>query len=342
VRDIGVYALTSVGRCWVGGNVDSQHDRITDSLVRVGEAGQRALWTIWTRTSFGRMTNDLIDRLPARPKRWLEELKRDVRNWQPALRLRLREGRNPPLVSAGALERMFRNELRLLASEAGPAGVGDYLEFGVYVGTSLLCMHRASKAAGLGRMRLFGFDSFQGLPEAAAEDEGPYRPGWFRADYDLARENLSRNGIDWSRTVLVPGWFEDTLTPELVERLGIRKAGVILIDCDIYSAARTALEFCAPLIKDKAVVVLDDWPGDTPEAQGLGERRAFDEFLACNPDLRAEEREPYRWEGRPNAVGKVFLVTRAGAEVATSDRDDIATIGREHLPAGSDVRRRRS
>jgi hypothetical protein len=133
-------------------------------------------------------------------------------------------------------------------------------------------MHRASKAVGLGSLRLFGFDSFQGLPEVAAtEDEGRFRPGWFRAEYDLVREHVTQKGIAWNRTVLGPGWFEDTLNPEQARRLGIEKAGVIMIDCDIYSSARTALDFCAPLIKDRTVVVFDDWPGDTPEAKVLGE-----------------------------------------------------------------------
>ena len=35
-----------------------------------------------------------------------------------------------------------------------------------------------------------------------------------------------------------------------------------MIDCDIYSSARTALDFCGPLIRDRAVLVFDDWPGD--------------------------------------------------------------------------------
>ena len=83
-----------------------------------------------------------------------------------------------------------------------------------------------------------------------------------------------------------------------------------MIDCDIYSSSRTALEFCGPLIRDRAVVVFDDWPGDAPEARLLGERRAFDEFLADNPALRAEELEPYQWEAQAHEMGKVFLVIR--------------------------------
>lgn len=215
------------------------------------------------------------------------------------------------MVPVPELENAYRNALRLLSDGSEDDAVGDYLEFGVYVGTSLLCMHRASRAVGLQTLRLFGFDSFQGLPEAAAEERS-FKPGWFRAGYDLVREHLTREGIDWERTVLVPGWYEETLRPDVARRLGIEKAGVIMIDCDIYSSTRTALDFCAPLIKKRAVIFFDDWPGDNPQSKGLGERRAFEEFLSGNPDVTAEELEPFHppgWKGRSSS-SKVFLVTR--------------------------------
>jgi hypothetical protein len=174
-------------------------------------------------------------------------------------------------------------------------------------------MDRASKALGFESLRLYGFDSFQGLPEVTAtEAAGVWQPGWYRAEYSLVREHLTRNGIDWDRTTLVPGWFEETLAPGLAQQLGIKKAGIIMIDCDIYSAALTALAFCAPLIRDRAVVFFDDWGPGGLAAKGLGESRAFGEFLAGNLELSAEELPPY------SDYSKVFFVTRG--EAATSDK----------------------
>ena len=292
-------------------------------LIRAGDALYRPLWELWTRTALHRHVNAAIERLPDGPRSWIQRRKRRIRGWQAGLRLRLMEGRDTPLVPERELEHTYREALAFLASEDVSGDVGDYLEFGVYVGTSLLCMHRASEAVGLGSLRLFGFDSFQGLPEAAAtEDEGRFGPGWYRAEYPVVREHLTRRGIDWTRTVLVPGWFEDTLNTELARRLRIEKAGVIMIDCDIYSSARAALDFCAPLIRDRAVVVFDDWPGDAPEAKLLGERRAFDEFLADNPDLTAEARPPNQREGRAHYMGKVFLVTRTGDDSPDDETAD--------------------
>jgi predicted O-methyltransferase YrrM len=274
--------------------------------TRLVDGAYQALWTIWTKTPVHRVGNALIERIPGRPRQWVVRIKRRVRRreWsQPALRARLLAGHEEPLVDEAILEDTYRQALRLLASKASADEIGDYLEFGVYVGTSLLCMHRASRAVGMESIRLFGFDSFQGLPEAAAvEDGGLWQPGWYRAELETVREHLNRNGIDWARTTLVPGWFEDTLQPEVAKQHAIRKASVIMIDCDIYSSACTALGFCAPLIRDCAVIVFDDWNPGGLASKEMGEARAFKEFLAVNPSLTAEEIDL--------RVGRVFLVTR--------------------------------
>jgi hypothetical protein len=77
-----------------------------------------------------------------------------------------------------------------------------------------------------------------------------------------------------------------------------------MFDCDLCSSAPTTLAFCFPLIRDRTLIFYDDWPGDGAESWGLGERRALEEFLDGNPDLVAEELEPYFEKG------KIFLVTR--------------------------------
>ena len=98
-----------------------------------------------------------------------------------------------------------------------------------------------------------------------------------------------------------------------------------MIDCTIYSAALIALTFCAPLIRDRAVVLLDEWKLEALGGPAIvsGEGRAFEEFLAGNPDLRAEELPPYQ------PASKVFLVTRE--EAVTSH--ELATRATQHTPA---------
>ena len=277
-----------------------ERSNINGVWARLADFIYRAI-RVLLKTPLGSAARAVAVRLPARPRRWIEQRKRRLHEDANERRLNPTEA----LVPERELEATYRKALRLLVNGKDPDSLGDYLEFGVYVGTSLLCMHRASKAVGLGSLRLFGFDSFQGLPEMAArDDEGPWQPRQYRAEYGLVRKRLTRAGIEWSRTVLVPGWFEETLRPERARELGIEKAGVVMIDCDIYMSARTALGFCAPLIQDRAVVVFDDWNSGGLAAKGLGERRAFEEFMVGNPDLRAMELEAYH----ENA--KVFLLTR--------------------------------
>jgi len=196
------------------------------------------------------------------------------------------------LVPAEALQKSYGEAIQLLRENGSPDNLGDYLEFGVCHGTSMLCMHRALEDAGVDGVRLFGFDSFEGLPEVAAvDDEGLWPPGSFDSDLQYTRQILTNEGIDWGRTFLVKGWFEDTLNEALVAKHGIEKTGLIMVDSDIYTSAKEALDFCAPLIKDQSIVFFDDWHSGGLADRNLGEKKAFDEFLAEHPALTVKPLE---------------------------------------------------
>ena len=111
--------------------------------------------------------------------------------------------------------------------------------------------------------------------------------------------------MDWSRVTLVKGWFDDTATPATAAAHGITSAGVVMVDCDNYSSAKAALRFAAPLLGRRAVVVFDDWHHAGLAERGLGEKRAFEEFLAEHPEFRAEPFGSYA----PKA--EVFALTRS-------------------------------
>ncbi len=210
-----------------------------------------------------------------------------------------------PLVPAEALQKSYGEAIQLLRERRSAEHLGDYLEFGVCHGTSMLCMHRALKDAGVEGVRLFGFDSFEGLPEVAAvDDEGIWPPGSFDSDLNHTTQILTNEGVDWDRTFLVQGWFSDTLNDALGSKHHIEKAGLIMVDSDIYTSAKEALDFCAPLIKDQSVIFFDDWNSAALAEKNLGEKKAFDEFLSEHPEFTAEPLRSYS-EG-----SAVFLVTR--------------------------------
>ena len=134
----------------------------------------------------------------------------------------------------------YRLAITYLAERHGRDNIGDYLEFGVYQGNSLCCMHRALVETGIESVRLFGFDSFEGLPDSCDVD-GVWSPGQFRCDEEFTRALLDREGVNWDRTVLVRGFFADTLKPALLEQYALTRVGVIMIDSDLYTSAVEAL-----------------------------------------------------------------------------------------------------
>jgi hypothetical protein len=215
-------------------------------------------------------------------------------------------GGDGALVPEQELRRAYLSALHGLVARNGSSGpIGDYLEFGVYTGASLACMHDASRTIGVSEMRLIGFDSFEGLPDGAADDDDKqWKPGAFRSDLDLTHAALTARGVDWDRIELVAGWYDDTLTPETAEGLGLRRASIVMIDCDNYSSAKRALLFCEPLIQDETIFFFDDWNTRGLADQNLGEKRAFDELLADHPDLQAVPLAAY------SPTSAVFRVTR--------------------------------
>jgi predicted O-methyltransferase YrrM len=275
-----------------------------------------------TEGRLGRLAGSLIIRVSRAPL-----VRRAIRlllGFLPmAVQRRLRARRSALAIAAGErlvpekeLERKYAEALRFLADRHGRDALGDYLEFGVFHGASLTCMHRALNAAGFDHVRLFGFDSFAGLPAAAnMEDDGAFREGQFTADERLVRRLLTERGLEWHRTVLVKGWFSDTLTEELAAQHRIAKASIIMVDCDIYSSTRDALRFCAPLIRDETIIFFDDWMASNLDAKNMGEKRAFEEFLRDNPHLTAEEfgRYVHHELPAPAPEGLIFRVQRRTA-----------------------------
>lgn len=210
------------------------------------------------------------------------------------------------LVPEEELALKFREGLCYLIKTKGADAVGDYLEFGVYNGTSLMCMHRVLEDLKLEHIRLFGFDSFEGFPvDAEMYDEGYWHPGDYKCEYEFTKYVLERKGVDWKRVFLIKGFYDTTLKGEVLKRYCLRKAGIIMIDCDLYSSAKQALEFCGPLIKDEAMIVFDDW--NPLASRNLGEKKAFDEFLTEQPYFDVKEFGTY------TSNAQIFLISRKPA-----------------------------
>lgn len=223
------------------------------------------------------------------------------------------------------LERFINNRLILIpAEQLEPKYVealtylkkndslGDYLEFGVFRGTSLLCMHRALQKMNIHTIRSFGFDSFEGLPEVTDPGDRVWHKGQFKFPLEETRKNLDDAQVDWSRTFLIKGFFTDTLNAALIRQYKIKNAAIIMIDCDMYASAKEALNFCAPLIQKEAIIFFDDWTSTHDLAKkNVGEKQAFDEFLKEHTQFTVKDfGSYYPTKTKEESEAKIFLVTR--------------------------------
>ena len=126
------------------------------------------------------------------------------------------------------------------ALEAAPAD-GLVVDLGVF--------HAASTnflAAQTDRT-VYGFDSFEGLPEAW----GQHPAGAYSVDGRLPEV---RPNVD-----LRPGWFDDTLPAFAAQRPAGETVALINVDCDLYSSTKTALDALADRIADGTILVFDEY-----------------------------------------------------------------------------------
>lgn len=185
---------------------------------------------------------------------------------------------------------------------------GDYFEFGVFQGKSFSQMYKLLERAWQGyrgnesflghqtdeaffaRKRFFAFDSFEGLPVSHANDTpGHFHyEGTYSASQAQFMEHIKREGIDMSRVVVVPGWFDRSLTPETKSQNDLSAAALVFIDCDLYESTVPVLNFITDLIQDGTVIVVDDYfrYRGHPEK---GIQRAMNEWLSRNPDIGIQE-----------------------------------------------------
>jgi hypothetical protein len=136
---------------------------------------------------------------------------------------------------------------------------GLFCEFGVYQGHTLNYIARQIKG------KIYGFDSFKGLPEDWRDD---FPAGAFA----LTSQTLPKCE---QNAELIIGWFNETL-PQFV--LQYRDPIAFLhIDCDLYSSTKTIFKTIGEQLVPGSVIVFDEYfnyPGWQEH-----EYRAFIEFV---------------------------------------------------------------
>lgn len=156
----------------------------------------------------------------------------------------------------------------VLNTNASSQLTGFIMEFGVYNGRSItkIANHFHDKT-------VFGFDSFQGLPETWDRDDGGFEKGVFSLSGKLP--NVPSN------VSLIKGWFSDTIPQFLNTHVNHGDhISLLHIDCDLYSSTKTILDHLKHLFVHGTIIVFDEllnYPGFEKH-----ELKAFYEFLQEN------------------------------------------------------------
>jgi hypothetical protein len=154
----------------------------------------------------------------------------------------------------------------------------DYLEFGVARGTSIISAYHLSVAKGIEGMRIFAFDSFQGLPSS---EGGVFEAGTMSYSKDTFLTFCAKAGVPTENISIVPGFFEESLVHPLIAEHGLGQRPLLVhVDCDLFTSTCCVLNFLEQFLSVPTIIIFDDWytfmNKDDPE--NYGERRAFSEW----------------------------------------------------------------
>lgn len=196
---------------------------------------------------------------------------------------------------------------------------GDYVEFGVFEGNSMVAaIHSYNYQTvpgvhqfGLNPCRFFGFDSFQGFILESKDSSHPvWKSNEMNTSIDRVRKRLGPLSKK-AHVELVPGYFKDVL-PTAFDKHGIKKIRVCLIDCDLISSTEQALNFSASYWQQGTVLVVDDYfsyAGDPKK----GVSGAFHEFFIKHPEFKYRDFATFGFNGivkiviEPPVMNKALL-----------------------------------
>lgn len=175
-----------------------------------------------------------------------------------------------------------REEVLELVVKLSSGVSGAIIEFGVAEGNSTRCIRRVltelekQQPAG-SRKKIYACDSFRGLPEKFEKAE----VGTFACD----PPNIP--GVE-----LVIGYFDQSLTPELAEKVG--PVSFASFDADLYSSTTCALRWITPLLHPGSLLLFDEFLGENES-----EKRAFEDWSKESGvrtiKIAELEREPSGW-----------------------------------------------
>ena len=153
--------------------------------------------------------------------------------------------------------------------------VGRFVETGTWRGGAFTIMAKSSQTWGDGQRQIWGFDSFEGIPEPDSNvDDVQWSVKEMKVPKDqqkgrlqsvnalVAAEDevykaLKTVGADTTNIKLFKGWFQDTLPRISDDEIG--PIALLRLDGDLYASTMICLEKFEPHVVSGGFIIIDDW-----------------------------------------------------------------------------------
>ena len=180
--------------------------------------------------------------------------------------------------------------------------IGNYLEFGVFTGSSfnyaIKTNKKIEKLFGKTECEFIGFDSFKGFGNVNEED---VHPGFTDQIFSVNEKKVIRNInkiAKGQKMRLIKGFYQDTIMNKTTLDLNItNKSRVVMIDCDLKESTKLALEFIRSSLQEGTILIFDDFL-DYKGSIEKGECGAFEDFKNAYPNFLFRRAFDYGYRGR--------------------------------------------
>jgi O-methyltransferase len=134
---------------------------------------------------------------------------------------------------------------------------GDFIEFGVHQGFSLMWLARLRDLHELNDKKIIGIDSFEGLPiNSTLWAKGCFSDTTQAIVQQTLRSNLT--DTQCQNIIIIKSWFDE---PTLFDKLQVESNSLSLIhmDCDLKVSLESAFLLIEKYLAGTQYILLDDW-----------------------------------------------------------------------------------
>ena len=129
-------------------------------------------------------------------------------------------------------------------------------------------------------------------------------PGQFACKKEDVTRNLKTHHAHMDRIFLIEGYFEHSLKENIIADYAMRKAAIILVDCDLYASTMEVLRFAKRLLMKHTLILFDDWNSHSGGKQSGGQS-AIAPFCKDYPTFTFRKRFSYCWHGQAFRITSV-------------------------------------